>query len=257
VDLRDYYEHEGNTTCRYSEDQRNFWQKRYHSKRFRQVRRILLRFTKESDSTFIDIGCGAGEYLAIMNRRVDNLYGCDLARSYLFRASQRVPEANFCQVDVTALPFGDQTFDTVLCSEVIEHIPDLDKALIELFRVSRKRLILTTPNRGLRWKIAALFGMDPRPASERVGHLHVLNVRDWKTKLCALADSKIEFLRTKHFLRPPVSLENKWPLAKISGAITSIIELGFDFVFRKDGDTIFLVMSRKNPISPGTQQPAT
>ncbi len=39
------------------------------------------------------------------------------------------------QVDVTRLPFPDGAFDVVICSEVMEHIPDNRKAVSELMRV--------------------------------------------------------------------------------------------------------------------------
>lgn len=51
---------------------------------------------------------------------------------------------------VAALPFPDASFDLVLCSEVLEHIPyeEFPKALAELKRVSRGKVILGLPNAG-------------------------------------------------------------------------------------------------------------
>ncbi len=49
--------------------------------------------------------------------------------------------------DVRDLPFEDNAFDTVLCCEVLEHIPfdDFAKALSQLNRVSRKWIIISLP----------------------------------------------------------------------------------------------------------------
>ncbi len=49
--------------------------------------------------------------------------------------------------DITSMPVDDGTFDYVLCSEVLEHVPDAVKALGELCRVLKPggRLILTAP----------------------------------------------------------------------------------------------------------------
>jgi SAM-dependent methyltransferase len=41
------------------------------------------------------------------------------------------------QMDITAIPKGDSTFDVIYCSHVLEHIPDDRKAMRELFRVLR------------------------------------------------------------------------------------------------------------------------
>lgn len=38
-------------------------------------------------------------------------------------------------LDITALPFGDDSFDLILCSHVLEHVPDDRTAMRELFRV--------------------------------------------------------------------------------------------------------------------------
>jgi len=47
--------------------------------------------------------------------------------------------------DIENLPFRDQVFVDVHCISVIEHIPGLYKALREILRVSRKRVILEVP----------------------------------------------------------------------------------------------------------------
>lgn len=47
--------------------------------------------------------------------------------------------------DLTALPFEDKSFDLIVCSHVLEHIPDDGAALRELRRVLRGTLLLQTP----------------------------------------------------------------------------------------------------------------
>jgi SAM-dependent methyltransferase len=58
---------------------------------------------------------------------------------------------------IFALPFGDASFDCVICSEVIEHIPASERAFDELIRVLRPggRLILGTPDYD-RWRWRAM-----------------------------------------------------------------------------------------------------
>ncbi len=43
------------------------------------------------------------------------------------------------------LPYKDASFDTVICSDVLEHIKPHDDAISELFRVARKKVIITVP----------------------------------------------------------------------------------------------------------------
>ena len=49
--------------------------------------------------------------------------------------------------DIVAIPADDNSFDAILCSEVIEHVPDPDTVMEEFFRILKPggRLILTAP----------------------------------------------------------------------------------------------------------------
>jgi len=44
------------------------------------------------------------------------------------------------------LPYKDNAFDLVLCTEVLEHLDDPQKGLKELVRVSKKYLVISVPN---------------------------------------------------------------------------------------------------------------
>ncbi|NQT86571.1 class I SAM-dependent methyltransferase [bacterium] len=91
----------------------------------------------------LDVGCGDG---AVSNHLVDRgvrVVGVDISRSALehFRGSGSV-------ASLEALPFRDRAFDLVLCSEVLEHLPEglYDTALRELQRVAARYLLVTVPN---------------------------------------------------------------------------------------------------------------
>lgn len=56
---------------------------------------------------------------------------CDIApERYPFNDEPKVEK-----VDITAVPFKDNTFDVILCSHVLEHIPNDHLAMTELYRV--------------------------------------------------------------------------------------------------------------------------
>jgi 2-polyprenyl-3-methyl-5-hydroxy-6-metoxy-1,4-benzoquinol methylase len=53
------------------------------------------------------------------------------------------------RVDLEAterLPFGDRAFDTVLCSDVLEHLDNLHRVFAELVRVTGRWLVISLPN---------------------------------------------------------------------------------------------------------------
>ena len=106
---------------------------------YRRRARILLDYLELADGeTVLDGGCGMGFYLLAMGRlrrlRLVGLDG-DLERARWARR-ERVPAALLCG-DLARLPFPDATFDKILLSEVLEHVPDDRSALTELHRVLR------------------------------------------------------------------------------------------------------------------------
>jgi SAM-dependent methyltransferase len=92
----------------------------------------------------LDAGCGAGRHLceAFRSRGV-HVVGVDLkwedlekTRSLLCLMRETCDgHWLVTQGDVTRLPFRDGAFDAVICSEVLEHIPESRKAIEELVRV--------------------------------------------------------------------------------------------------------------------------
>ena len=56
------------------------------------------------------------------------------------------PDIKIIQGSIYELPYKDKAFDLVLCTEVLEHLENPDKALKELVRVSNKFLVISVPN---------------------------------------------------------------------------------------------------------------
>jgi SAM-dependent methyltransferase len=97
----------------------------------------------------LDVGCGFGRHAYEAARRGARVVAFDHAEAELkevrntFAAMVETGEvgeaslAGTVQGDGTCLPFDDDTFDRVIASEVVEHIPDDERALRELARVVR------------------------------------------------------------------------------------------------------------------------
>jgi 2-polyprenyl-3-methyl-5-hydroxy-6-metoxy-1,4-benzoquinol methylase len=72
--------------------------------------------------------------------------GVDLNAESVAFASERIPSGDFRVADVTDLPFDDDSFDLVLCLEVLEHIPGPEAAVVELARVCRGDIVISVPS---------------------------------------------------------------------------------------------------------------
>lgn len=86
----------------------------------------------------LDAGAGRGAYRDLLLRHADSYVGLDMAPS---RAMNVVGDAQ-------QLPFADASFDTVFCSQVLEHVPQPWLALAEFRRVLKPggKLILSVPH---------------------------------------------------------------------------------------------------------------
>ena len=97
----------------------------------------------------LDVGCGAGPGLRFLETCGQRSVGVDLVLYPLEEARRLVPGAGLVQADVGgALPFADSSFDLLLLSEIVEHLPDEQPLLRECRRVLRGggRVVVTTPN---------------------------------------------------------------------------------------------------------------
>jgi glycosyltransferase involved in cell wall biosynthesis len=101
-------------------------------------------------SQCLDVGCGSSRILASLDRAV----GVDiLVRKLRWARKYGRPLVNASAFE---LPFRDATFDRVICSEVIEHIPAGQKPFVEMKRVLKDGgiLILGTPDYSrLSWRV--------------------------------------------------------------------------------------------------------
>lgn len=102
------------------------------------------------ESTLLDVGCGRCTWLLFLRKhRPDvNAIGCDANPAYVQICRSRGVNARIC--DIMYLEFNDKEFDVVTAFHVLEHVEDDVKALSELVRVARKRVILILPARIVR-----------------------------------------------------------------------------------------------------------
>lgn len=120
-----------------------------------QIAKTVWHFVPHS-SSLLDIGCGSSPIITRYPRAV----GIDSNGRKLEFMRGKVPHATFMLMPADSLEFSDNSFDTVLCIEVLEHLEEPNRAMAEIARVLKTggRVVIATPDYSKRlWYLAERF----------------------------------------------------------------------------------------------------
>jgi len=170
----------------------------------------MHRLGLEEGMVVLDAGCGAGRHVceAFRSRGV-HVVGIDLkwedlekTRSLLCLMRETCDgHWLVTQGDVTRLPFRDGVFDAVICSEVLEHIPENRKAISELVRVLKpgRPLAVSVPRFLPEW---ICWALSQAYHSEPGGHIRIYRKKELR-RLLEEAGVTCWAIRYKHALHAP------------------------------------------------------
>jgi SAM-dependent methyltransferase len=103
--------------------------------------KAVLEFAGEQ---ILDAGCSTGAYVNYLCARGYNAYGLDLLRANEWEGGESA--YRFMIGDLCGTPYRDNSFDSVLAFEILEHIKHIDSALGELHRITKRNIVLSVPN---------------------------------------------------------------------------------------------------------------
>jgi 2-polyprenyl-3-methyl-5-hydroxy-6-metoxy-1,4-benzoquinol methylase len=104
----------------------------------------LLKALLSTGEQVVDVGCGVGAYASPLLAAGISWHGCEINEAFV--ADMRARSLPVTQVLGARFPFGDASFETVMCIEVLEHVLDYVPFLDEIARVSSRRAIFSVPN---------------------------------------------------------------------------------------------------------------
>jgi SAM-dependent methyltransferase len=97
----------------------------------------------------VDLGCGSGVFTNLLRRRGYQCVGVDLSPNLIAIARANFSGIEFRTGDIERLPFPDGSFDGVLLSGVLHHLPERSRCAAEVFRILRPggKFVAFDPNR--------------------------------------------------------------------------------------------------------------
>lgn len=144
-----------------------------------RVKKILQRLGKIKGKSILDAGCEAGHISIKLLERGAKVTAVDIVEPALEAFKEKIKGTNYnpkiIKASIQELPFEDNTFDSTICTETLEHVPDVKKCLSELNRVTKQSgtIIITIPiekTRKLLYPIARLFGINTSVESQVTLH---------------------------------------------------------------------------------------
>jgi SAM-dependent methyltransferase len=111
-----------------------------------EVAKVLVDRAAAPRKSVLDLCCGQGTLTAMIAATGADVAGLDFSPEMLSLAAELAPGAKLHEGDAAALPFGDGSFDAVVCNFGMMHLPDQPRALSEINRVLRPdgRFVMAT-----------------------------------------------------------------------------------------------------------------
>jgi ubiquinone/menaquinone biosynthesis C-methylase UbiE len=191
---------------------RNYTRQRLHQTRLRWVTNAISAHAAAiPSSTAVEYGPGSGIYLPVLAQHCTKVTAADIEHSYLSGIQPLARKLDGLELvvdDIQDSRFAEGSFGLVLCSEVIEHVPEPERALKTLYRILKPGgiAIVSTPQRNslmeLSCRIAFLPGVIQlvrRIYREPVLETGHISLRTYGALSSSIRDSGFQILEHQKF----------------------------------------------------------
>lgn len=163
---------------------KNLFQKLWHERRFRVLKRLLDKDAK----AVLDLGCATGHFTVRIDKHLKKakVTGVDVYKPFVDYLKKKYPKIECFLADAHDLPFENKSFDTVVVSEVLDHVVKPKKVLSEVRRVLRPggSMIVSLDELSLAFRILWFFWIRVNPGRVWQGaHLHHFDEKSFEKLL--------------------------------------------------------------------------
>ncbi len=160
---------------------------------------LLKIIKRENPKSILDVGCGEGFTLDTLrkNKIGKKIIGIDNSKESIRIGKILFPKVKIEHASIYDMPFPNNSFDLVICTEVLEHLKTPSLAIEEVKRVSRGNILISVPNEPffmlgnfLRGKNMEKLGNDP----EHINHWTIFSFASFlKTQGLKIMSVKLPF----------------------------------------------------------------
>lgn len=174
----------------------NLLQRLWHGGKLKAV----LSLMNKNHQNILDVGCASGWFLSQVASKYPKAKctGVDVYKKGIEYGKKTYKSLNLIVADAHKLPFPNKSFDVIICTEVLEHVVNPDKVLIEIKRLlSEDGIVIIEMDTGnILFNIAWFFWTHLRRGVWKDAHINSFNLKKLKKMIL---DSKFNIKKTKIF----------------------------------------------------------
>ncbi|MDO8657208.1 MAG: class I SAM-dependent methyltransferase [Candidatus Levybacteria bacterium] len=162
----------------------NILQRIWHKKRLELVIRLLNESSNinKDNTKILDVGCAGGWFISSIFSHFPKgkYYGIDVYKDAIIHAKKIYPHISFSCADGHDLPFQKETFDLVICTNVLEHVKSPERIMSEIKRVLTQSglVIIGIDSENIFFKTLWFIWKKFKGKIWKDAHLHKYKVKD-------------------------------------------------------------------------------
>lgn len=157
---------------------KNILQRLWHTGKLKTVIGLAEK-TKIFPKNILDVGCASGWFLSKIHSKYpkSNCIGVDVYKEAIYYGKRRYKNLKLLHADVHKIPFKNNHFDIVICTEVLEHVVSPENVLREIRRVlARDGIAIIEMDTGnFLFKAAWYWWTNLRRGVWRDSHIHAFD----------------------------------------------------------------------------------